>query len=190
MRIPKNIVRLILMGKVGVMPTDTIYGLVGSALNKKAVEKIYKLRRRDPKKPLIILIGDMRYATWDKFGARPSVAEKRILRKVWPGKVSVILQISDKRHGTSDKLKYLHRGTKTLAFRLPKPYWLRKLLAVTGPLAAPSANLEGMPPARTIKEAKKYFGKRANFYMNGGRISGKSSKLLRIKNNAITIIRN
>ena len=44
-------------GGVGVVPTDTIYGIVGSALNPKTVARIYKLRRRNPKKPMIILIG-------------------------------------------------------------------------------------------------------------------------------------
>ena len=44
-------------GGIGVLATDTIYGLVGSALSKKAVAKIYKLRQRNTKKPMIILIG-------------------------------------------------------------------------------------------------------------------------------------
>ncbi|MEK7522400.1 MAG: Sua5/YciO/YrdC/YwlC family protein [Patescibacteria group bacterium] len=46
-------------GGIGVIPTDTIYGIVGSALNKKTVERIYKLRRRNLKKPMIVLIGSI-----------------------------------------------------------------------------------------------------------------------------------
>ncbi len=52
-----EIEKILKSGGIGVIPTDTIYGLVGSALNKKAVRRIYQLRQRNPKKPLIILIG-------------------------------------------------------------------------------------------------------------------------------------
>ena len=53
---PKYIADVLARGGVGVIPTDTIYGIVGSALDKKTVERIYKLRKRNIKKPLIILI--------------------------------------------------------------------------------------------------------------------------------------
>ena len=53
-----NIADMLCAGGVGVMPTDTIYGIVGSALDKKAVERIYRLRKRNVRKPMIILIGD------------------------------------------------------------------------------------------------------------------------------------
>ena len=47
-------------GGVVVMPTDTIYGIVGSALNLEVVEKIYKLRKRILDKPMIILVGSIK----------------------------------------------------------------------------------------------------------------------------------
>ncbi len=43
-------------GAIGILPTDTIYGICGSALNKKTIGKIYKLRKRNSKKPMIVLI--------------------------------------------------------------------------------------------------------------------------------------
>ena len=51
-----NIVTILKQGGIGVLPTDTIYGLVGSALSQRAVKRIYKVRKRNPKKPFIILI--------------------------------------------------------------------------------------------------------------------------------------
>ena len=56
--IPNKIIELLKNNKIGVLPTDTIYGLVGSALSIKTVERIYKVRQRDPQKPMIILISD------------------------------------------------------------------------------------------------------------------------------------
>ena len=167
-------------GAIGVIPTDTIYGICAPALDKKAVEKVYKLKKRDPKKPMIILIGsldDLR-----KFNIDLNAWQKKILKKVWPGKVSVVLPCSEKRFA------YLHKGTKTLAFRLPKKRELLKILSISGPLVAPSANPEGGRPAETIAEAKKYFGKNI-FYYGTGKISGQPSILIKLQNNKIEIIR-
>lgn len=163
------------------MPTDTLYGLVGSAFSKKAVARIYKLKKRNPKKPLIILIESFRDLA--RFGVKPDAKIKKILQKVWSGKISVILPCRNK------KFLYLHRGINTLAFRLPAKKSLRALLRETGPLVAPSANPEGLPPARTIREAKKYFGDTVDFYIDGGTFSSQPSTLIAIKGGNITMKR-
>lgn len=167
------------------MPTDTIYGIVGRAFDKHAVEKIYRLRRRDRKKPMIILISSI--ADLALFNILLNTKNKKRLQKVWPGKVSVILPIAHK--AVRMRLRYLHRGTGALAFRLPRPLWLRDMLAYTGPLVAPSANFEGESPARTIKEARKYFKAKVNFYMDGGRLVSRPSMLIKINGSRVSILR-
>ncbi len=172
---------LLANGSVGVLPTDTIYGIVGSALRKDTVERIYALRRRERNKPMIVLIASA--AELKRFGVAPRAPAKRVLEKVWPGKVSVILPC------TSKKFAYLHRGTKTLAFRVPSSARLRALLAKTGPLVAPSANIEGEAPSRTIAEAKRYFGDRVEFYTHG-RTSSAPSTLINIdRKGQVTVLR-
>lgn len=143
---------------------------------------------------MIILIGDVRDLA--RFGVRPSATEKKILARLWPGKVSVILPLAQSASGkharTCDYIKkfsYLHRGTKALAFRLPEPKWLRAFLRKTGPLVAPSANTEGRPPALTVAEAKKYFGDRVKFYVDAGRRVSKPSTLVGIRNGQLTVLR-
>ncbi len=152
----KEIISIIKKGGIGVMPTDTIFGLVGKAENKKTVEKIYKVRKRNPLKPFIILISKI--DDIKKFGVKNVPKE---LSKLWPGPVSIIFPVQSK------KFEYLHRGTKTLCFRLPKNKKLKSLIAKTGPLVAPSANIEGMPPARGVLAAKAYFGSQVDFYTSG-----------------------
>lgn len=169
-------------GGVGVIPTDTIYGIIGSALNIKAVERIYRLRRRNPKKPMIILISSI--TDLKRFGVSIDLKTNRTLKRLWPGKVSVILP------SPSKKFAYLHRGLKTLAFREPAKKSLRALLRKTGPLVAPSANIEGKRPARTIAEAQRYFGRKVDFYIDGGRLKGKASKLVTIAGGESVILRN
>ena len=168
-------------GAVGVIPTDTIYGVCASALDKKAVEKVYILKKRNPKKPIVILISS--FNDLKKFNIYPDSRQKNFLKKVWPGKVSVVLKCRDK----NGKLAYLHRGTKTLAFRLPKKRELIEILKISGPLIAPSANLEGRETAKNINQAKKYFDKSV-FYFGGEALPGKSSTLVDLMN-GIKILR-
>jgi len=107
-----------------------------------------------------------------------------MLEIYWPGPVSIVFNCLD------DKFTYLHRGTKTLAFRLPAQAGLRKLLLKTGPLIAPSANKETFPPHETAEGAKKYFGDSIDLYIDGGEIKGKASKVIRLHNNgSVTVLR-
>lgn len=175
------IVQILSTGGVGVMPTDTIYGVVGKALDPSVVRKIYKIRKRKPQKPFIVLIGSI--AQLKLFGINLDVLSKKVIKQYWPGATSIILPCSQK------KLVYLHRDTKTLAFRLPKDEELRKFLKETGPLVAPSANTEGKPFARTIKEAQNYFGNKVDFYLDAGRISRKPSALFSLKEDVLKRIR-
>ena len=175
-----EIIRILKNGGIGVMPTDTIYGLVGSAFSKTAVRRAYRVRRRNSRKPFIILI----YSTEDlpKFSINLDSALKRKLNRFWPGKVSVILPCPN------PKFKYLHRGAKSLAFRVPKTSSLRKILKVTGPLFAPSANLEGFPPARNLEEAIEYFGSKVDFYAKG-KISDKPSRIIYLNALGVKVVR-
>ena len=168
-------------GKIGVIPTDTIYGVAASAFSKKAVARAYKILKRNPKKPFIILIGSIEDLAL--FDIKLDSATKNILKKLWPGKISVVLPVE------SRKFEYLHRGTKTLAFRVPKKKSLANLLKKTGPLISTSANPEGAKPAETVAEAKKYFGDDIDFYIDGGKIKSLPSTLVEIKDGKINVLR-
>ncbi|MDP2629168.1 MAG: L-threonylcarbamoyladenylate synthase [Candidatus Harrisonbacteria bacterium] len=168
-------------GGVGIMGTDTLYGIVGSAQNKKAVERIYVLKGREEDKPFIILIS--RFSDLKHFGIEPDRKTRKTLRRYWPGPFSIILPAQQQ------SLSYLHRGKENLAFRLPKPLWLRKFLKKTGPLVAPSANPEGERPAQTIEEAKEYFSDRADFYIDFGRIESAPSTVMKLSEGGVEIVR-
>ncbi len=168
-------------GGIVVIPTDTLYGIVTSALNKSAVEKVYALRKRSPDKPVIVLV-----ASFEQLQKFLDVSEKakQYLEGVWPGSVSVVLPCDKKEYF------HLHRGTNSIAFRMPADKILKKLLLITGPLIAPSANTEGMPPATTIEEAQAYFGDSVDVYVDGGKITGSPSRLVRWNNDgSVEILR-
>jgi L-threonylcarbamoyladenylate synthase len=181
-QVHKSVIPILRLGGIGVFPTDTLYGLVGSALDKETVERMYVLRKRDPEKPMIILISSL--DDLKKFGIILDSESKKRLKEFWPGMVSVIFECKYKRFA------YLHRNKKTLAFRFPSEENLRKFLKKTGPLVAPSANLAGKEPAKTYLEARNYFHDEVDFYVDGGTVKSKPSTLISMdKNGEITILR-
>ncbi len=156
-------------GGVGVMPTDTLYGLLASAFNERAINRIYELKGRTVDKKSIILIssiGDLK-----AFNIAPTEEQQNILARLWPGPVSIIL----------------HRD---LAFRIPDDKQLISFLKESGPCIAPSANPEGLAPAETVEEAKKYFGDNVDFYIDGGKRVGLASTLIKLDEHGnITVLR-
>lgn len=166
---------LLTAGKVGVIPTDTIYGLVASALNQDAVERVYRLKGRDFTKPCIILVS--RPLEIKQFNILP--VKIKLASNYWPGPFSIVLPFLDSYLG---KWEYLHRGKESLAFRNPKHPSLHELLKHTGPLIAPSANPEGGEPAKNINVAKEYFGDSVDFYIDEGELNNNPSKIISLIN--------
>ena len=165
----ENIAKILKCGGVGVLPTDTLYGLVGQAEDKKAVARIKKLKKRSAGKPFIILISWLK--DLGRFGIRPDKKMSDFLKTVWPGPVSVVF-------------------SPKLAFRWPKNKSLTEIIKKTGPLVAPSANPEGLPPATTMAEAKNYFGDKIDFYLSANKkLSGKPSTLIKLRKGKIEILR-
>lgn len=175
-----KIVELLKAGKIGVMPTDTIYGIVGSALNPETVEEIYDLRKREKDKPFIILISSIE--DLKKFDVSLTKEQRDFLEKNWPNPLSVVLSVR------SDRFQFLHRGRNSLAFRMPKDGKLLELLKQTGPLVAPSANLAGVKPAEETEEAKKYFGSKVFFYVMGGKLKSKPSTVVQLYEDGTQIV--
>jgi L-threonylcarbamoyladenylate synthase len=176
-----NISKILKRGGVGVLPTDTLYGLVGSAFSKEAVDRIYDLKNRNEKKSLIVLISSI--DDLKKFGVEITKEAEKFIKKYWPGKISIVLPFNNK------KLYYLDRMGGTLAFRFPKKNDLVKLIKETGPIVALSANPEGRTPAKDIDEARIYFDDRIDFYVDGGKIESEPSTLVKIDGDKIEILR-
>ncbi|NTW15645.1 MAG: threonylcarbamoyl-AMP synthase [Candidatus Moranbacteria bacterium] len=168
-------------GEVGVVPTDTLYGIVASALDRDAVERVYRVRGRDEGKPCIVLLSDM--TDLGRFGIDPDDVSRSRLAEVWPGAVSVILPCSDSRW------KHLHRGTGTIAFRVPEDPALHDFLVSAGPIIAPSANPSGLPPATTADEAEAYFGEDIDFLVDGGTLRNAPSTIARLEGGRWTVLR-
>ena len=171
--------KLLKPAAVGVIPTDTVYGLVARAADPVAVERLYAVKKRDAKPGTLIAasIEDL-----EKIGLKHRYL--KAVEQYWPGAVSVIIPAAD------PALKYLHRGKMSLAVRIPKDSELQKLLAQTGPLVTSSANDPGEPTATTAAAAKAYFGDKIDFYIDGGDLSDhQPSTVIRIVDDAVEVLR-
>lgn len=166
-------------GAVGVIPTDTVYGVVARAADDRAVERLYALKKRDAK-PGTLIAADI--GQLENLGLKHRYL--KAVEQYWPGAVSVVLPVPD------PALTYLHRGKMSLAVRVPADKDLRKLLKATGPLLTSSANQPGEPVAATVREAKDYFGDQVDFYVDGGDLSGRqASTVIRVVDDAVEVLR-
>lgn len=165
-------------GSVGVIPTDTVYGLAARAEDAEAVKRLYKLKSREQKPGTVIAASIEQLATLG--------LKRRYLTAVeqfWPGAVSVVIPCST-------ELDNLTQGVRSLAVRIPDRSDLLQLLQATGPLLTSSANLPGRPPAENIAQAKQYFGESVDFYADGGDLAGhQPSTVIRVVDDAVEILR-
>lgn len=172
------LVTALLHGEVGVLLTDTVYGLVARAANPAAVERMYSLKHREQKPGTTIA------ATPEQLidiGIDIDVVTK--VAKYWPAPLSIILPLEENLH-------YLHQGVGSSPFRVVADEDLRLLLLRTGPLVTTSANQPGEPPARNIHEARAYFGEHVGFYVDGGEIGERQpSTIARLTNNRLEVVR-
>jgi len=174
-----KVVRVLEEGGIVCAPTDTIYGLLADAGNRKAVERLYELRRPSGR-PFIVLIPEVEDAL--NFDIRMP----RLGFALLSSGLTVIFQ---KRTTIPT---YLTRWRKSLALRVPiRGTFITKLMKeFRGPLVAPSANPEGMPPARDVKEAMNYFGDKVDLYVRGAKLEGKPSTIVKfVSDKAIKVVR-
>jgi L-threonylcarbamoyladenylate synthase len=171
-------ISLLKNGGVGIIPTDTVYGLVCRATDNDAVSRLYRLKHREHKPGTIIAAKVQQLID---IGLRARYV--KAVESYWPNPLSVVIPCGE-------ELAYLHQGQYSLAVRLPSDPALQVVLAQTGALLTSSANSPGQPTATNLAEAKAYFGDSVDFYIDGGSITdAKPSTVIRIVDDAIEVLR-
>lgn len=155
---------------VGVLLTDTVYGIVGRAQSVAAAERVIEAKGRKYKPGTLIAANVQQLAALGMPWHHLKVAEH-----FWPGAVSVVIP-------AGPELGYIHLGKDSIVVRVPDKPELLSLLEKVGPLLTTSANLPDEPMISTIDEAQKLFGRRLNFYVDGGPVSTPvASTIIRIE---------
>jgi L-threonylcarbamoyladenylate synthase len=144
----KEIIAALKNGAVLILPTDTVYGLVCDAKNEKAVEKIFKIKKRNITKSLPVFVQDIKMAK--KYAVISKIQEKNIKEK-WPGAFTFVLK-------GKKGLSPLVYKNNTIALRQPDYKMITGITrAFKKPLAQTSANISNYPATTKIKEVIKYF---------------------------------
>ncbi|RFT25730.1 threonylcarbamoyl-AMP synthase [Gardnerella vaginalis] len=167
--------QIINAGGVIVVPTDTVYGVACDPFNEDAVAKIYQLKRRPRTKALQILMSSV--SDLEKLGLYLPSPLDVLAEKFLPGGYSPIARA--KKDSVATRLATLCKADEnneqnkiqaeaTQGVRVPDCPELMKILRVTGPLAASSANRSGNESADSVEEAFAAFGDEIPLYLNAG----------------------
>ena len=128
---------LLKKGEVVAFPTETVYGLGADATNATAVTKIFNAKGRAIDNPLIVHVGDR--ADLPIVTREVSTTAQKLMDTFWPGPLTLLLPKS------SFIPDVTSAGLSTVGVRMPAHPVALALLKLSGPLAAPSANLSGKP---------------------------------------------
>lgn len=144
-------------GQVLVLPTDTIYGLSCLATDLRAIKKIYRIKKRDPRKPVLVLVSDLAMA---KKYVYISKKQEAFLEDYW-SKRSEPTTVIFKNKGRLPEA--LTKNSSGLALRLPKSKFLIKIIEKAGcPLVSTSLNFSGQADITNLKKLTKYFPQKAD----------------------------
>ena len=156
-----RLIDLVNEGAIGVIPTDTVYGLVGKAGSQDAIERMYsdKSRERQPGTTIAASVEQL-----EQLGFPASQLQRA--SPYWPDALSVEMS-------ATSVPRYLSTGQPVMAARVPDKTALLDLMEITGPLMTTSANAPKQPTATSIKMAMDYFGDEVDFYVDGGDLSGR-----------------
>ena len=145
------------------IPTETVYGLAANAYSDKATSKIFKLKKRPKKNPLIVHYSSLESLKKD---CKLNSNFFKLYKKFCPGPITFVLKLKK----NSKISNNVTNKKNTLAIRFPKHTLTRNLLNILDyPLAAPSANISTKISPVTSKDVKEEFGNKIKFILNGGR---------------------
>ncbi len=145
------------------IPTETVYGLAANAYSNIATAKIFRLKRRPKRNPLIVHYHSLQML---KIDCDTNKSFYKLYKKFCPGPITFVLKLKK----NSKISKNVTNNKKTLAVRFPKNSITKKLLKnLSYPLAAPSANISTKISAVSKEDVKDEFGKKIKFILDGGR---------------------
>jgi len=165
--------------------TDTVWGIGCLPTSKKAVERIYEIKHRDTKKPLILMSDSDKYLR--KYVKPLSILANELIQKHFPGALTLVVNKSD---NTPD---YITSGLETVGIRVPNNKTFAQICNfIDGHvLATTSANLSNEPAALTYEEAVKYIGDKVDLVIEDydEKAQGRASTVAGISPKGITIFR-
>jgi tRNA threonylcarbamoyl adenosine modification protein (Sua5/YciO/YrdC/YwlC family) len=168
-------------GAVIAYPTDTVYGLGCDIFNKKAINKIYNIKKRDKKKPLSILCADFKQAS--QYVLIPDYAFK-LMKKFLPGPYTFILK------ARNNMPKNILAKNKTVGIRIPdNQFCLQITQKLNSPIITTSLNISGEQNITKLQELNKETLNKIDLLIDAGSLSDEPSTIIDLSQGKIEIIR-
>lgn len=179
-----NYVNLLKNDEVIAFPTDTVWGLSASSFSQKAIDNLIKIKQRKPDKSFSVLVSSIteliKYAILSDF-------EKLLIKKLWPGSFSILLQAKD-----LNWAKSLNSKDNSVAFRCIDHLFTNQLLSKwDAPLITSSANISGHTlchNADSILKINKHI-KIDSYFLNFSDKLHSPSTLIKVVDKKIKILR-
>jgi L-threonylcarbamoyladenylate synthase len=169
-------------GGVAVIPTDTVYGIIADATNEEAIKKIYKIKRRDYSKPLIIMVSSIEMLL--RYVDNVSLMEKEIINKYWPGKLTILFKKNNKLSS------FINNGGEYVGIRLPDNEDIIKLInMLEKPLVSTSANISEKDTIVSVDLLEEELANNIDYIYDGGVLSDVPSTIIKVDNNSINFLR-
>lgn len=157
----KEVIKDIRNGELVVFPTETVYGIGTTALDKEATSKIYLAKGRPSDNPLIVHVSDIEMLK--KCTSEISEIEEKLINAFMPGPFTLILKKSNIIPDT------VSAGLDTVGIRMPSNKIAHEIIEKSGvPIAAPSANVSGKPSGTNLSDIKKELLDKVSVMIDGG----------------------
>jgi L-threonylcarbamoyladenylate synthase len=175
-------VSILKSGGVVAFPTDTVYGLGASIGIDSAVERVYRIKERQRRMALPLLLADI--PQLDEVAISIPTSARLLAENFWPGPLTLVLLKSD---SVSDTVS---GGSETIAVRVPAhPIPIALARGVGTPIVGTSANLSGQPSTLTAEEAHAQLGNKADLIIDGECPRGKESTIVDLTGETPVILR-
>jgi L-threonylcarbamoyladenylate synthase len=157
----KAIALALLEDAVIAYPTETFYGLGAAAFSRRAVEKVYRLKKREAAKPMSVIVSDLDMVR--EIAAALPPAFLVLAGEFWPGPLTLVLPAAPRLP------EFLPGPERTIAVRIPPLAWLRRLVReISQPLTATSANLAGEKELADPNDVAAIFRGKVDMIVDGG----------------------
>ena len=168
-------------GGAVVLPTETVYGLFAKALDKKAVDHVYQLKRRPRDKALNLNVASLDDIL--NFSKNQPPYLQKLVDCFLPGPLTIILE-------SNDKVPYwVNSDLTTVGFRMPSHPVTLELIREFGPLIGPSANISGQDSGVTYKEILQDFNQNVLGLEDDAFLTGKDSTIIDLSGSKVKILR-
>lgn len=175
--------QILLSGGIVGFPTESFYGLAVDIENEEAIERLFSLKKRINKKPLLIILPAIE--SLEEYVENIPDQAMRLIEEFWPGGLTMIFNANRRISSL------LTAGSGKIGIRYSShPLAVMIAESISRPVTGTSANISGSPPCVTAEEVYDCFGKAVDLIIDGGRTKGgKGSTILDVTKEPPVVLR-